>query len=149
MQVALWDTAGFERFQSGSPLYSHYRRATGALLVYSVEDSHTFDKLQGWVTEATHFVDPLFNWALIGNKCDLPRKVERTRVRARCEQLQITLSYSVSAKTGHNVMRAFNDLVAAIHEDNKQQHIYNGYIDSSVQLNSSINSEPTSKPCCS
>ena len=131
----MWDTAGLERFRSvGSPLYTHYRRAAGALLVYSVDEPHTFEKLQEWITEATHFVKPpqVFKWALIGNKCDLSNEIESTRVEARCEQLQTKLSYTVSAKTGKNVMKAFKALIAAVHKDNEQEH--NGFVHSSVRL---------------
>ena len=131
----MWDTAGLERFRSvGSPLYTHYRRAAGALLVYNVNEPHTFEKLQEWITEATHFVKPpqVFKWALIGNKCDLSIEIESTRVEARCEQLQTKLSYTVSAKTGKNVLKAFKALIAAVHKDNEQEH--NGFVHSSVRL---------------
>ena len=151
--MSLWDTAGLERFRSvGSPLYTHYRRASGALLVYSLDDPHTFEKLQEWITEATHFVKPpqVFKWALIGNKCDLPSEIDNVRVAARCEQLQTTLSYSVSAKTGKNVMKAFKDLIAAIHRDHEQEH--NGILDSSIQLHHSASAVHApvdkSKSCC-
>ena len=148
VQVSLWDTAGLERFP-GSPFYSHYRRATGALLVYSVEDPRTFETLQDWITEATHFVEPLFKWALIGNKCDLSSEIDSRRVEARCDQLQVTVSYAVSAKTGHNVKKAFNDLVAAIHRSNKQQNTvgHGRSFESSIQLNGDT-LRTQSKQCC-
>jgi len=142
-QVKLWDTAGLERFQS--PMYTHYSRAHGALLVYSVADPYTFDNLQVWVTEAKRFVETNpFKWALIGNKCDLPSEVDSTRVEARCVQLQTKISYDVSAKTGCNVMRAFNDLIATIHRDNHDNR--HGFAEHSILL---ANTPPESKSRCS
>ena len=100
------------------------------------------------MAEAKHFVEPqFFKWALIGNKCDLHNVVESTRVEARREQLQTTLSYTVSAKTGHNVMKAFNSLIAAIHRDNKQEH-NSTILHSSVHLNDSTASVLKSSSCC-
>lgn len=117
----MWDTAGFEN-SSRSPPYSYYRRATGVLLVYSVENSQAFENLQTWTTQAKYLLGspPSIKWALIGNKCDLPSEVDSTRIKARCEQMQATVSCPVSAKTGHNVMKALNDFINAIHRDNKQ-----------------------------
>jgi len=97
-----------------------YRNADGGLLVYCLEDNYTFENLQEWIDDASQHVNmDSFKWALIGNKCDLPNEVEKSRVESRCEQLQTRLFYSVSAKTGHNVMKSFNDLISAIH---KKQH---------------------------
>ena len=57
-----------------------------------------------------------FVWAIVGNKADLQcEEVEKERVEAQCKNLQTTLSYSVSAKTGENVEKAFDNLITTIH----------------------------------
>ena len=125
IQVSLWDTqiGGYERRRYSSTNNNHfYRNLNGALLVYSVEDSYTFENLQKWIEDASKHVpiEP-FVWAVIGNKCDLPNDVEKIKVDQLCEWLQTKLFYSVSAKTGHNVMEAFQDVVTTIHNTRTHQ----------------------------
>jgi len=121
--VSLWDTGGGggTRFRTST----FYRNADGAFLVYSLEDVYTFDNLQEWIDEASNHIVNIdsFQWALVGNKCDASclESVGSDRVGSFCEKLQTDLSYKVSAKTGHNVMSAFDGLINAIH---KRRHSY-------------------------
>ena len=43
MMLALWDTAGQEKYNSLTPMY--YREAHGALLVFDITDRDSFDKV--------------------------------------------------------------------------------------------------------
>ena len=47
--MQIWDTAGQERFRSMAPLY--YRGAVAAILVFSITDEGSFEKLKEWVRE--------------------------------------------------------------------------------------------------
>lgn len=77
--MQLWDTAGGERFRTLTNTF--YRQAHGALLVYSVEDSYTFENLKDWIEDAeSHISMETFEWALIGNKSDLTNEVGKERV---------------------------------------------------------------------
>ena len=49
IKLQLWDTAGTERFRSVSR--SYYRGAAGAILVYDVSNSKSFDTLDSWRDE--------------------------------------------------------------------------------------------------
>ena len=63
-----------------------------------------------------------FVWALIGNKVDIQSdEVEKERKEAQCKKLQTKLCYSVSAKTGHNVAEAFENLIITIHRRRHSQ----------------------------
>lgn len=113
--MSLWDTAGGERFRTLTNNF--YRDAHGAMLVYSVEDSYTFENLKDWIDDAAPYIDlDMFEWELVGNKCDLGNEVEKERVQARLDQLKAKLFYQTSAKTGKNVEQAFNSLVSTIHK---------------------------------
>ena len=115
MQVTLWDTAGGERFRTLTNNF--YRDAHGAMLVYSVEDSYTFENLKDWIEDATPYINlDTFEWELLGNKSDLANEVGRERVKTRLEHLNSNLFYHVSAKNGNNVMEAFNHLITTIHK---------------------------------
>ena len=119
--MSLWDTGGSERHRALTNNF--FRKANGALLVYCVEDSYTFENLQKWIDDASKHVSiESFVWAVIGNKCDLPNEVEKIKVEHLCEQLKTKLFYSVSAKSGHNVMEAFQDVVTTIHNTRTHQH---------------------------
>ncbi|CAE7436412.1 RAB21, partial [Symbiodinium sp. KB8] len=71
-KLSIWDTAGQERFHALTPLY--YRDATGALLVYDITDSHSFERVKAWVKELRKVVGPSISLAIAGNKCDLESK---------------------------------------------------------------------------
>jgi len=97
---------------------NYYHDACGAMLVYCVEDIYTFENLQEYIEQASLYVNMnTFVWALLGNKADLScEEVEEDRIEAQCKELQTNLSYSVSAKTGQNITKAFNDLITTIHK---------------------------------
>lgn len=134
-----------------------YRNADGVLLVFCVEDSYTFDNLQGWITDASqHIAIDKCEWALIGSKCDLQNEVETKRIDALLKQLNIKLFFNVSAKTGENVMEAFTKLVTAIHEKRFKRSSgpptsKNAVIDSTVKIETTTtattNKQKTSG-CC-
>ena len=149
MQVSLWDTGGCEKH---GPLTSNFFRANGALLVYCVEDSYTFENLQKWIDDASKCMpDEMiesFVWAVIGNKCDLPNEVEKIKVEQLCKQLQTKLFYSVSAKTGQNVTEAFQDVVTTIH--NTQTHRQDPKpIDNNIQVPTKIDAMNNKSGNCS
>lgn len=86
------------------------------MLVYSVEDRYSFEHLKEWVKDASEYIDiSTSEWALIGNKGDLTNGVENSDVEMYRTQLHAKF-YTVSAKTGKNVLEAFNDLIRTIHE---------------------------------
>ena len=109
----MWDTAGGERFRTLTNNF--YRNADGVLLVYSVEDLYTFDNLQGWINDASQHDIATCEWALIGNKNDLHSEIEKSRIEKFCEAYPTKLFFSTSAKTGENVLKAFKNLIFAIH----------------------------------
>jgi len=83
-----------------------------------VEDTYTFESLQEWIDDADRYINSdAFVWAFLGNKCDLYDEVGKDRVVTQCKQLNTDLCYKCSAKTGENVMEAFQDVIAAIHKN--------------------------------
>ena len=67
--LQIWDTAGQERFRSMAPLY--YRGAVAAILVFSMTDESSFEKLKEWVRELQSNVDEPLVLAIACNKADL------------------------------------------------------------------------------
>lgn len=71
--LQIWDTAGMEKFHSGTLGNSIYRGAHGALIVYDCADSSSFTQVEAWRQEVLARVDPdqYFPIVVIGNKVDL------------------------------------------------------------------------------
>ncbi|TFL00135.1 P-loop containing nucleoside triphosphate hydrolase protein, partial [Pterulicium gracile] len=88
----------------------------GYVLLYSVTSRDSFDALKGYINERTEattaFPSP---GIMVGLKCDLrsERVVQITEGRELAKEYGLPF-LEVSAKTGANVDRAFEDLVRAI-----------------------------------
>ena len=69
IKLQLWDTAGTERFRSVSR--SYYRGAAGAILVYDIASSTSFNALPTFLTDARALASPNLTVILAGNKNDI------------------------------------------------------------------------------
>ena len=145
IQTVLNDTANAERFRTFTT--SYYRDVDAAILMYSVDDPYTFESLQSWIEEATEYCarSRKFVWAVIGNKSDLQFEVGVDRVGQICEHLNTKLCFYTSAKTGENVVSAFEEIVREIHRRNSgdKRTSMRDRTDS-IQLKTS----PNKAPCC-
>ncbi|ETV69950.1 hypothetical protein, variant [Aphanomyces astaci] len=115
IKAQIWDTAGQERYRAITS--SHYRRAAGALIVYDVTSRTSFDNAQGhWLKELRNSADTnstlLSCLMLVGNKVDLdPAEVTSDDHESAVLAADGILDIRASAKTGQNVVEAFEKLV--------------------------------------
>ena len=119
IKAQIWDTAGQERYRAITS--SHYRRASGALLVYDASNRKTFASATSmWLKELREAAaedSPLFACTcLTGNKIDLDPQVSDAEHAAAVHDLSLSLSARSSAKTGAGVDAAFESLILAVHE---------------------------------
>ena len=111
--LMIWDVLGqheYTRVQEGA-----FAGARGALLVYDVNRTETFDNLKKfWIRRLWSVVGKV-PVAVLGNKVDLlqDRSEEITRLHHLAESLECT-GWLTSAKTGENVELAFLALTGAI-----------------------------------
>lgn len=98
VQLSIWDTAGQERFHALGPIY--YRDASGALLVYDITDSESFNKVKNWVKELKKIVGNDIIIVIAGNKIDLEKN------RAVNEEEAISYAESVGATHFHTSAKA-------------------------------------------
>ena len=144
----MYDTAGSERFRSLTSNY--YFKADAALLMYSVDDPYSFERLQDEIQNAARFIDPdYFVWALIGNKSDLTMEVDARHIEARGEQLHTNLKFFTSAKTGENVLEALEAVIKHVHEhrmSRKCSAVPRGSADSHIKL--IVLPKSKRKTCC-
>mmetsp|Transcript_122882 Transcript_122882/g.342434 ORF Transcript_122882/g.342434 Transcript_122882/m.342434 type:complete len:218 (+) Transcript_122882:94-747(+) len=113
VKLQVWDTAGQERFHTITQQY--YRNAMGVILVYDATSEDSFINVRKWAAQiAVHCVEGT-NHMLVGNKADCDGKiaVETARGQALAEELGIPF-LETSAKSGHNVEKAFASLADAV-----------------------------------
>lgn len=111
-KVALWDTAGAERFRSLTP--SFYRKALGAILVYDITNRDSLVKLEAWLAELDSYSDnPNIAIIVVGNKIDQERLVDREEGRKFARKHR-ALFIETSAKCDQFVSDVFKDIVEKV-----------------------------------
>eukprot|EP00472_Partenskyella_glossopodia_P014878 CAMPEP_0197516120 /NCGR_PEP_ID=MMETSP1318-20131121/999_1 /TAXON_ID=552666 /ORGANISM="Partenskyella glossopodia, Strain RCC365" /LENGTH=197 /DNA_ID=CAMNT_0043064639 /DNA_START=162 /DNA_END=755 /DNA_ORIENTATION=- len=112
--LAIWDTAGEEKFDSLTNFYC--RNARAALVCYDVTNRASFTGIQKWVDKVKQEADPNCAMLIVGNKVDLvdandsARRVELSEVQRYAEGLGASVM-EVSAKTGQNITKIFERVV--------------------------------------
>ena len=115
IQMSLFDTAGVERHMSTIP-QTYFRWSKVILLVYSIDDSDSFDSLTNWADNAicARLGGPLETiTVLVGNKSDLDDRAvseERAREHADNNDIDPEMIFEVSAKDGTGVSDMFNKI---------------------------------------
>ncbi|KAM7349676.1 RAS oncogene family member Rab18 isoform 2-T2 [Cochliomyia hominivorax] len=111
-KLALWDTAGAERFRSLTP--SFYRKALGAILVYDITNRESLVKLEAWFTELENYSDnPNIATIVVGNKIDNERVISREE-GLKFARKHRSLFLETSAKHDKFVADVFRDIVEKI-----------------------------------
>ncbi|CEG41658.1 rab other [Plasmopara halstedii] len=156
IKAQIWDTAGQERYRAITS--SHYRRAAGALIVFDVTKRESFNNAQEyWLKELKAAANPSSTLAscimFVGNKVDLESTsnvnyVDQELHESTARMLGL-MHQRASAKTCHNVCRAFKDLVIAIYNADKDKFSEK---DVTIQLKqdskSSLLKPTTVNKCC-
>jgi len=112
--LAIWDTAGEEKFDSLTNFYC--RNARAALVCYDITNRASFTGIQKWVDKVKQEADPNCAMLIVGNKLDLvegrskSELVELSEVQKYAEPLGAKV-IEVSAKTGHNISKIFEQVV--------------------------------------
>jgi small GTP-binding protein len=115
IKVQIWDTAGQERYRAVPSAY--FRGALGAIVVYDITRSCTYDSVGRWLYEThsqTQHQEPVK--LLIGNKSDMAdiREVAIDDAKAYAESNQMSFM-ETSAKDSTNIEEAFKLIVHEIY----------------------------------
>lgn len=115
IKAQIWDTAGQERYRAITSAY--YKGAIGAMLLYDITSSVSFNSLPRWLKELRDNADENMIVMLVGNKCDMDEMRSVTQNDginfANSEKL---LFIETSAKDATNVHEAFTKLIENIVE---------------------------------
>ena len=110
VKVALWDTAGQEKFKNIAKQY--YNGANGVLLIYDVCNRKSFERIEFWLNELkeNNKIDELYI-VLVGNKIDLEDKRVISKEEGEKYASDNNINYSeVSAKTGTGIINLFKKI---------------------------------------
>ena len=127
----MFDTAGMERHMSTIP-HTYFRGAKMLIVVYSIDETETFDSLDSWLGNAnsarTAAGEEPIVIVLVGNKIDLAdtsRNVPQTRAIALADSYEIPsdLVFEISAKDNINVQEMFNTIATKIKPDTTQSSV--------------------------
>jgi Ras-related protein Rab-11B len=69
VKAQIWDTAGQERYRAITSAY--YRGAVGALIVYDISKTESYESVLRWLKELREHADANIVIELVGNKLDL------------------------------------------------------------------------------
>jgi small GTP-binding protein len=133
-KLQIWDTGGQERFSSIRPMY--YRGSLGALLIFDLTNSSSFDSLPGWIEEVRANVKTEIPLLLVGNKSDLvdQRAVSLEEINKFTHDFNLYYM-ETSAKTGEGVGDCFYILACLmIGSGVPDQLISNGIVFSPGQI---------------
>ncbi|KAI3826603.1 hypothetical protein L1987_00651 [Smallanthus sonchifolius] len=116
VKAQIWDTAGQERFRAVTSAY--YRGAVGALIVYDISRSTTFDSVSRWLEELNTHSETTVVRMLVGNKCDLEniRAVSVEDGKNLAEQNGLFFM-ETSALDSTNVKTAFEMVIREIYNN--------------------------------
>lgn len=124
VHLAIWDTAGQEKFHALGPIY--YRDSNGAVLVYDITDEGSFLKVKNWVKELRKMLGTDVCLTIAGNKVDLDK--QRNVSAAEAEEYAASVGathFHTSAKLNRGIEDLFLDLskrMMQVAATNDEQH---------------------------
>ena len=120
IKLEIWDTAGQERYKSITSAY--YKGSRGALIVYDITRTITFEDIEKWKNEINEKVKGSLKLMLIGNKCDLKdeRKVSIEEALEKAKLLNMPLM-ETSALDSTNIQKAFENILKEMYKEFKKE----------------------------
>ncbi|XP_015116076.1 ras-related protein Rab-21 [Diachasma alloeum] len=122
VNLAIWDTAGQEKFHALGPIY--YRMSNGAILVYDITDENSFQMVKNWVKELKKMLGSDICLVIAGNKVDLEKDRSVSFEEADRYAKQVGAAhFHTSAKQNRNIEEMFLDLTRRMiaHADETEQ----------------------------
>ncbi|KAH3673407.1 hypothetical protein WICPIJ_009795 [Wickerhamomyces pijperi] len=114
VKAQIWDTAGQERYRAITSAY--YRGAVGALIVYDISKSESYESISKWLKELRDHADENIVIELVGNKSDLDhlRAVPTDEAKHFSAENQLLFT-EASALNAENVDLSFQQLLKSIY----------------------------------
>lgn len=115
VKAQIWDTAGQERYRAITSAY--YRGAVGALIVYDISKTESYESVSRWLKELKEHADANIVIELVGNKSDLDhlRAVPTDEAKNFANENNLLFT-EASALSSDNVDLSFHQLLKNIYE---------------------------------
>ncbi|RKP31851.1 ras-domain-containing protein [Metschnikowia bicuspidata] len=115
VKAQIWDTAGQERYRAITSAY--YRGAVGALIVYDISKTESYESVSRWLKELKGHADANIVIELVGNKSDLDhlRAVPTEEAKSFANENSLLFT-EASALSSDNVDLSFHLLLKNIYE---------------------------------
>ena len=115
IKLQIWDTAGQERYRAITSAY--YRGAVGALIVYDIAKTESYESVSRWLKELKEHADANIIIELVGNKSDLDHLRAVPTEEAKNFAMENNLLFTeASALSSDNVDLSFHQLLKNIYE---------------------------------
>ncbi|WPK27520.1 hypothetical protein PUMCH_004911 [Australozyma saopauloensis] len=115
VKAQIWDTAGQERYRAITSAY--YRGAVGALIVYDISKTESYESVSRWLKELKEHADANIVIELVGNKSDLDHLRAVPTEEAKSFATENSLLFTeASALSSDNVELSFHLLLKNIYE---------------------------------
>ena len=126
IKLQIWDTCGQEIYRS--LITNFYRKASLAMMVYSIDDRKSFIHINQWLKEIKIQSDPEIKIILIGNKSDLEeqREVSYEEAKKFKDENQLLYFEETSAKDGINTKEVFIEAAKILYEEYKRYQMKAG-----------------------
>ncbi|KAM3146857.1 hypothetical protein pb186bvf_001011 [Paramecium bursaria] len=117
IKLQLWDISGSERYRDSAK--EHFKKAVGAVLVFDLTKSPTFENINKWIKDVRDQASPQIVIILVGNKLDLvqndpqARQVE-TEIAMNYAKEQNIKYFESSTFTRESIQEIFETLVIGI-----------------------------------
>ena len=122
-QVAIWDTASQEKYQSLVSMY--YRNTNGCIIVFAMNNRNSFQNIKMWYDNMIDIVGKDIAVMIVGNKMDLDDLVVREHeIKELAEDLNCDWC-CVSAKTGQGIKECFDTLCPKLQYSNSHNDFDN------------------------
>ena len=107
IKLEIWDTCGQEVYRS--LISNYYKNSVLAIIVYSIDDKNSFEKIEEWLCEIKAYTNENIKIFLIGNKVDLEerRVIKKEYAEELVENQNIDFFLETSAKNGLNAREVF------------------------------------------
>ncbi|ELA41876.1 small GTP-binding protein domain protein [Vittaforma corneae ATCC 50505] len=144
VRLQLWDTAGQERFHS---IIGNYTRNTFlAIIVFSVDDSKSVDKVESWINDfvLTHNLREETNLMVVANKIDLIDKTNENMERGIRVAAKVGAKFvTASGLSREGIERMINGIDEFILEDIDKTNENDDEQQNQITIRAKIN-----KRCC-
>ena len=136
LKMKIWDTAGQERFKSMS--VQVIKNSDAVILVYAIDDIDSFNHLDQWLTKLNETTDlskkPII---IIGNKADIEedKRVVKSDDGKNYAESKGYKFYETSAKTGQNIVEAFNDIFEQLYKTFEGEITGETPVNAGIQIN--------------